>query len=72
VIPTIASQLLAGSKQLKLGSLSPTRDFNYVVDTARGMLALALCKQAEGKVVNIGSGSEWSIAQTVRANGRRL
>jgi len=65
VIPTIASQLLAGSKQLKLGSLSPTRDFNYVVDTARGMLALALCKQAEGKVVNIGSGSEWSIAQTV-------
>ena len=65
VIPTIASQLLAGSKQLKLGSLTPTRDFNFVHDTARGMLALALCKQAEGKVVNIGSGEEWSIAQTV-------
>lgn len=69
VIPTIASQLLAGSKQLKLGSLTPTRDFNFVHDTARGMLGLALCKQAEGKVVNIGSGEEWSIAQTVELLG---
>lgn len=65
VIPTIASQLIAGTKKLKLGSLSPTRDFNYVTDTANGMLALALCPEAEGKVVNIGSGEEWSIAKTV-------
>ena len=65
VIPTITSQLLAGSKVLKLGALSPTRDFNFVTDTAAGMLALALCKKAEGQVVNIGSGVEWSIAQTV-------
>lgn len=65
VIPTIASQLLAGCSELKLGALSPTRDFNYVGDTARGMLALALCKAAEGRVVNIGSGEEWSIDQTV-------
>ena len=61
VIPTITSQLLAGSKVLKLGALSPTRDFNFVTDTAAGMLALALCKKAEGQVVNIGSGVEWSI-----------
>lgn len=65
VIPTIASQLVAGSDHLKLGALHPTRDFNYVTDTARGILALALCKAAEGEVVNIGSGEEWSIAQTV-------
>ena len=41
VIPTIASQLIAGKKKLKLGALSPTRDFNYVTDTAKGMLAVA-------------------------------
>ena len=65
VIPTIASQLMAGCKSLKLGALSPTRDFNFATDTAAGMLALALCKEAEGQVVNIGSGEEWSIARTV-------
>ncbi len=65
VIPTIAAQLLAGCEVLKLGSLDPTRDFNYVTDTAAGMLALALCREAEGQVVNIGSGTEWSIKQTV-------
>ena len=65
VIPTIASQLLGNSKVMKLGDLTPTRDFNFVEDTARGMLALALCKRAEGEVVNIGSGVEWSISQTV-------
>lgn len=65
VIPTIASQLLSGKKELKLGSLHPTRDFNFATDTARGMVALALCKAAEGQVVNIGSGEEWSIAKTL-------
>ena len=65
VIPTIASQLLAGCETLKLGALTPTRDFNFVLDTVGGMLALALCKKAEGQVVNIGSGEEWSISQTV-------
>jgi NAD dependent epimerase/dehydratase len=65
VIPTIASQLVAGSTTLKLGSLTPTRDFNFATDTAAGMLALALCPAAEGQVVNIGSGEEWSIRQVV-------
>jgi NAD dependent epimerase/dehydratase len=64
VIPTIASQLIAGRKILKLGSLSPTRDFNYVTDTARGMLALALSDNNDGEVINIGSGEEWSIQRT--------
>lgn len=65
VIPTIASQLLTGCKELRLGSLTPTRDFNFVTDTARGMMALGLCQDAEGKAVNIGSGQEWSIGRTV-------
>jgi len=65
VIPTIASQLIAGLPRLKLGSLTPTRDFNFATDTAGGMLALALCQAAEGRTVNIGSGQEWSIGQTV-------
>ncbi len=65
VIPTIASQLAAGKDKIKLGSMTPTRDFNYVTDTVAGMLALGLCPDGEGEVVNVGSGEEWSIAQTV-------
>jgi nucleoside-diphosphate-sugar epimerase len=65
VIPTIASQLISGKQELKLGSLNPTRDFNFATDTALGMLALALCPAAEGQVINIGSGEEWSIAKTL-------
>jgi NAD dependent epimerase/dehydratase len=64
VIPTIASQLASGATKLKLGALTPTRDFNFVADTAAGMISLATCPQAEGEVVNIGSGEEWSIART--------
>lgn len=66
VIPTIASQLLSGAESLKLGALTTTRDFNYVLDTANGIMALALCQKAEGQTVNIGTGLEWSIEQTAR------
>jgi len=66
VIPAIVSQLLSGCTELHLGALSPTRDFNFVTDTAAGMIALAGSLAAEGQVVNIGSGEEWSIEATVR------
>ncbi|MEK9643952.1 MAG: GDP-mannose 4,6-dehydratase [Alphaproteobacteria bacterium] len=66
VIPTIASQLLAGVDELRLGALTPTRDFNFVTDTADGMIALVACADAEGDVVNIGSGEEWSIEETAQ------
>jgi NAD dependent epimerase/dehydratase len=66
VIPTIASQLLAGGPQLRIGALTPTHDFNYVTDTAAGMIALAECEAAEGQVVNIGTGLEWSIETLAR------
>tara|TARA_B110000014_G_scaffold146163_1_gene101676 strand:- start:520 stop:1509 length:990 start_codon:yes stop_codon:yes gene_type:complete len=61
VIPTIISQIAAGSKKIELGDLSPTRDFNYVEDTCRGLLSLSDSPDAVGEVVNIGSNSEVSI-----------
>lgn len=74
VIPTILSQLHAGVTQIKLGSTSPTRDFNYVDDTVRGFLAVAECERALGSVVNVGSGREISIGDLaellVQVSGR--
>ena len=64
VIPTIITQIAAGARQLKLGALHPTRDFNYVRDTVRGFLALAECDAAVGQVVNIGSNYEVTIGET--------
>jgi NAD dependent epimerase/dehydratase len=61
VIPTIITQILAGQKTIKLGSLHPTRDFNYVEDTCRGFIALAECDDALGETINIGSDYEVSI-----------
>ncbi|HJT44553.1 MAG TPA: NAD-dependent 4,6-dehydratase LegB [Rhizomicrobium sp.] len=66
VIPTIITQILKGKRRIKLGSLSPTRDFNYVSDTCAGFLALAECDAAMGKTVNIGSDTEISIGDTAR------
>lgn len=65
VIPTIIIQIANGKKQIKLGDLSPTRDFNYVADTCRGFLALARCDQAIGETVNIGSNFEISVGETL-------
>jgi NAD dependent epimerase/dehydratase len=72
VIPTVISQLLAGQRTLKLGSITPTRDFNFVLDTCAGFLALAECEAAIGQTVNIGSGGEISIGDTVKLIARIL
>ena len=61
VIPTIISQLIAGQSEIKLGKLSPTRDFNYVKDTAAGFMAIADCQEAIGQELNIATGVEHSI-----------
>ena len=61
VIPTIISQLIAGQSEIKLGKLSPTRDFNYVKDTAAGFMAIADCPEAIGQELNIATGVEHSI-----------
>lgn len=61
VIPTIITQLLSGKKEISLGSLTPTRDFNYVKDTAAGFIAIAESKQTIGEEINIATGREISI-----------
>lgn len=65
VIPSIIIQIASGKKQIELGDMSPTRDFNYVTDTCRGFLELARCDEAIGQIVNIGSNFEISVSETV-------
>ena len=66
VIPTIITQIAAGKRRIKLGDVTPTRDFNYVTDTCRGFIALAECPAAIGQTVNIGSNFEISVGDTVK------
>lgn len=63
VIPTIITQLLAGKTEIKLGSLEPTRDFNYVKDTARGFLEIYRSDKTIGQEINIATQKEISIGQ---------
>lgn len=66
VIPTIITQIAKGKRQIKLGSLTPTRDFNYVQDTVNGFIAMAESDHSVGQVVNIGSNYEISIGETAQ------
>jgi NAD dependent epimerase/dehydratase len=61
IIPTIISQIAAGKKEIKLGDLTPTRDFNFVKDTCRGFIELSKCDEAVGQEVNIASNYELSM-----------
>lgn len=63
VIPTIITQLLAGYEEIELGSLTPTRDFNYVKDTARGFIEIAKTDRTIGEEINIATQKEISIGQ---------
>lgn len=63
VIPTIISQLLSGKSEIKLGSLSPTRDFNYVKDTVAGFIAIAESDRTIGQEINIATQQEISIGE---------
>lgn len=65
VIPTVISQIANGNNTIKLGSLSPTRDFNYVADTVSGFIAAANSDKSLGEVINLGSHFEISIGDTV-------
>ena len=64
VIPTIITQLLHGKRTIKLGALSPTRDFNYVKDTVQGFISVMNSSKSVGEVINIGSNFEVSIGDT--------
>lgn len=61
IIPTIISQILDGKKQIKLGSLYPTRDFSYIDDTVNGFISAATSKNSIGETFNIGAGYEIAI-----------
>ncbi len=66
VIPTIISQLLAGKEEIKLGALTPTRDFNYVKDTAAGFIAIAESDRTVGEEINIATQQEISIGDLAK------
>ncbi len=63
VIPTIITQLLSGRKEIQLGSLTPTRDFNYVKDTVNGFIEIAKSDKTIGEEINIATQNEISIGQ---------
>ncbi len=66
VIPTIITQIANGKKQLSLGAVHPTRDFNFVIDTVAGFIAVVQSDKTIGEIVNIGSNFEISIGDTAK------
>ena len=67
VIPTVITQIANGKRQIALGAVHPTRDFNYIADTVAGFLAALNSERGVGEVINIGSNFEISIGDTARA-----
>ncbi len=65
IIPTIITQIANGARKIKIGDLTPTRDFNYVRDTCRGFIELSNCDAAIGQEVNIASNYEISMKDTL-------
>ena len=65
VIPSIIVQIASGQRRIKLGAVTPTRDFNYVSDTVRGFIAALKSDMGMGEVVNLGSNFEVSVGETV-------
>lgn len=65
VIPTIITQILSGIQSIRLGDVSPTRDFNYVKDTCEGFIKIAESDTLNGEIINIGSMSEISVGEVL-------
>lgn len=72
VIPTIITQLLAGKEKIKLGSLTPTRDFNYVKDTANGFIEIFKSDKTIGQEINIATQKEISIGELAQELIRQI
>ncbi|MDD5465397.1 MAG: NAD-dependent 4,6-dehydratase LegB [Candidatus Omnitrophica bacterium] len=66
IIPAIITQLLAGAREIRLGNLVPTRDFNYVKDVCRAFLEIAGSKKTIGEEINISSGIEVSVEELAK------
>ncbi|MCM1163908.1 MAG: GDP-mannose 4,6-dehydratase [Muribaculaceae bacterium] len=65
IIPSIISQIASGKREISVGDLTPTRDFNFVLDTAAGFVALGETPGIEGREINIATGTEVSMADTL-------
>ena len=72
IIPTIISHIAAGHRSIKVGDLSPTRDFNFVTDTCRGFIALGETPGIEGREINIATGTEVSMQDTLHTIARLM
>lgn len=72
MIPTIITQLLAGKSEIKLGSLTPTRDFNYVIDTVNGFISIYKSDKTIGEEINIATQKEISIRQLAEELVRQI
>lgn len=65
IIPTIIGQIASGAKEIKVGDLTPTRDFNFVKDTVQGFIALGEAPGIEGREINIATGTEVTMEHTL-------
>lgn len=72
IIPTIISQIASGQRVIKVGDLTPTRDFNYVTDTCRGFIEIARSPLTVGEEVNIATGTEVTMQQTLDTIARLM
>ena len=72
IIPTIITQIASGMREIKVGDLTPTRDFNYVTDTCRGFIEIALAKDTAGLEVNIATGKEASMEEVFHTIARLM
>lgn len=72
IIPTVITQIASGMRTIKVGDLTPTRDFNYVEDTCRGFIDIAHCPEAVGQELNIATGIEVSMQQTLETIARLM
>lgn len=72
IIPTIITQIASGIKEIKIGDLRPTRDFNYVKDTCRAFIEIADCENTIGKEINIATNVEISMEETLNTIKRLM
>ena len=70
IIPTIITQIASGMREIKVGDLTPTRDFNFVKDTAAGFIALGRAEGIEGREINIATGTEVTMRETLETIAR--
>ena len=72
IIPTVITQIADGAKEIMVGDLSPTRDFNFVKDTCRGFLAIARSEGVAGEEINIATGKEVTMKETLETIARLM